>query len=130
MTENTQPLTRSLEDFAKANAIGLYLSSWLEDLPDVTTYDRIQEDPEYLHDCLVWEVFGGLGNDTIAGLLYHQYTQNLADYQAVHDKAQAELYPHLSALHLAVLVGASPSPQRGQLLEQVRAALNKIESKS
>ena len=92
MTEKTfSPLTRSLEDFAKASAIGLYLSSGLEDLPDVATYDRIQEDPECLHDCLIWEVFEGFDPRRIAGLLADQYTQNLSDYQAVRDAARLEV---------------------------------------
>lgn len=128
MTDKTPP--KYLQDLAKAAAIDQYLSSGLEDQTDEATYDRIQEDPDTLYSCIIWEVFEELGNDTIAGLVFDFYHKALATYQAVHAKAQAELYPLMSALHLAVLVGASPSPQRGQLLEQVRAALNKIESKS
>lgn len=92
MTEKTfSPLTRSLEDFAKASAIGLYLSAGLEDQTDVETYDRSQLDPEILIDCLVWEAFEDFDPRHIAGLLADQYTQNLSDYQAVRDAARLEV---------------------------------------
>lgn len=104
----------SLEDFAKANAVGLYLNAGLEDLPDVVTYDRVQEDPEALHDCVVWEVFEDLEHDTIAGLMADQYTQNLSDYQLCFDAgrkaAQAEataLVQQLTAIIVEELLPAA-----------------------
>ena len=94
ITEHNIAEGYSLEDFAKASAVGLYLSAGLEDLPDVVTYDRIQEDFGILRDCAVWEVFEDLEHGTIAGLLADQYTQNLSDYQlcsaAGRKAAQAE----------------------------------------
>lgn len=62
------------------------------------TYDRIQEDPETLRDCAVWEVFEELGNDTIADLIKDQYRRNLEDYKLVHEKARAEVRSLVSKL--------------------------------
>ena len=85
ITEHNIAEGYSIEDFAKASAVGLYLNAGLEDLPDVVTYDRIQKDPETLRDCAVWEVFEYLEHGTIAGLMADQYTQNLSDYQLCFD---------------------------------------------
>ena len=98
ITEHNIAEGYSIEDFAKASAVGLYLSAGLEDLPDVVTYDRIQEDPETLRDCAVWEVFEDLEHGTIAGLLADQYTQNLSDYQLCFDAGRKAAQAKATAL--------------------------------
>ena len=100
--EAFHPLARSLEDFAKANAVAEYLSSYPdEDITDLEVYAKIEQDPSYLQNCNPNERYEYEGYEGLAEAIHEQYKTNLSDYRLCFDAGR-------KAAHVAPVVLPEP----------------------